>query len=63
MVRAAREFVDHPAVVDGASEVFTQLWGAERGRGVRSAIGVSSLPLGAPVEIELVVQIHETLED
>jgi enamine deaminase RidA (YjgF/YER057c/UK114 family) len=57
MVNAAASFTEHAAVIDGASSVFAQVWGTDRGVGVRSAVGVSSLPLGAPVEIELVAQL------
>jgi len=54
-VRSAPDFADQPTVVNGASEIFLKLWGPERGRHVRSAIGVAALPFGAPVEVELSV--------
>ena len=44
-------FVDHPKVINGASEFFIELFGDD-GRHARSAVGVSSLPLGSPVEVE-----------
>jgi enamine deaminase RidA (YjgF/YER057c/UK114 family) len=49
-------FVSQPAVVNGASELFLHIWG-EAGKHARSAIGVAELPLDAPVEVELTVEI------
>jgi enamine deaminase RidA (YjgF/YER057c/UK114 family) len=49
-------FISQPAVVNGASELFLHIWG-ESGKHARSAIGVAELPLDAPVEIELTVEI------
>lgn len=54
MVQAAPDFTEHPAVVNAASEIFVELWGEDAGRSARSAVGVASLPLGVPVEIELI---------
>ena len=42
----------HPQVLNGCSQLFYDLWGGDRGVGVRSAFGVSGLPFGASVEIE-----------
>lgn len=50
------EFTGQPAVVNGASELLGQVFG-EAGVHARSAVGVAALPLGAPVEIELVVEL------
>ncbi len=50
-------FTGQPSVANGASELLTQVFG-ERGRHVRSAVGVASLPLDAPVEVELVVETN-----
>lgn len=50
-------FTNQPAVINAASELLIELFG-DKGRHARSAIGVSSLPGGAPVEIELVVEIE-----
>jgi enamine deaminase RidA (YjgF/YER057c/UK114 family) len=55
-VRCAPDFTDQPAVVDGCSELLVEVLG-EAGRGARSAVGVTALPFGIPVEIEAVVQI------
>lgn len=49
-------FVTQPAVINGASELFIHIWG-EGGKHARSAIGVAELPLNAPVEVELVVEV------
>jgi enamine deaminase RidA (YjgF/YER057c/UK114 family) len=49
-------FISQPAVVNGASELYLHIWG-EAGKHARSAIGVAELPLDAPVEIELVVEL------
>ena len=50
-VNCAPDFKDHPRVVNGASELFLEVLG-DAGRHARSAVGVSSLPFGAPVEVE-----------
>jgi enamine deaminase RidA (YjgF/YER057c/UK114 family) len=52
MVAATPDFERHPAVINGCSELFADVWGAEHGIGVRSAVGMGSLPSGIPVEIE-----------
>ena len=51
------EFSEHPAVGDGASNVFAQLFGPETGH-VRVVYGVQSMPLGAPVMVEAVFEIE-----
>jgi len=55
-VASAPGFTGQPAVVNGASELLGQLFG-HAGAHARSAVGVASLPLGAPVEIELIVEV------
>ncbi len=50
-------FVAIPAVVNGASELLIKLFGDVNGKHARTAVGVAELPLDAPVEIEMVVQI------
>ena len=49
-------FTNQPAVINGASELFVNLWG-DAGKHARSAIGVAELPLDAPVEVELTVEV------
>jgi enamine deaminase RidA (YjgF/YER057c/UK114 family) len=55
-VNAVPEFADHPAVINGCSDLFVEVFG-ERGQHARSAIGMGSLPGQIPVEIEVVVEI------
>jgi len=55
-VASAEGFTGQPGVVNGASELLGELFG-EAGRHARSAVGVAELPLGSPVEVELVVEI------
>ncbi len=50
-------FVNHPGVVNGASELFVHIWG-EDGKHARSAVGIAELPLDSPVEIELTVELR-----
>ena len=57
MVNAAPDFEDHPKVINGCSDLFVEVFG-ERGRHARSAVGMSSLPGGIPVEIELIVAVR-----
>jgi len=56
MVNAAPDFEDHPKVVNGCSDLFVEVFG-EAGRHARSAVGMSSLPAGIPVEIEVIVAV------
>jgi enamine deaminase RidA (YjgF/YER057c/UK114 family) len=55
-VASAPGFTGQPAVINGASELFGEVLG-EKGRHARSAVGVSELPLGAPVEVELIAEV------
>lgn len=55
-VASAEGFTGQPAVINGASELFGAVFG-EAGRHARSAVGVSELPLGAPVEVEVIVEV------
>jgi len=57
-VNGTAGFVSQPAVVNGASELFLHIWG-EAGKHARSAIGVAELPLDAPVEVELTVELED----
>ncbi len=57
-VNSTPEFDQQPAVINGCSELLVAVFGSEAGRGVRSALGVASLPLGVAVEIEAVFQIR-----
>lgn len=55
-VNATADFTDQPKVANGASDLMVALFG-DAGKHARSAVGVASLPLGAAVEIDAIVQI------
>ena len=57
MVNAVPEFGDHPKVINGCSDLFVEVLG-ERGKHARSAVGMGSLPMGIPVEIECIVEVE-----
>lgn len=57
MVNSDAEFTDQPKVINGASDLLIALYG-ERGRHARSAVGMSGLPMGVAVEIEMIVEIE-----
>jgi len=59
MVNAVPEFERHPFVINGCSELFANVWGEENGIGVRSAVGMGSLPDNIPVEIEVLFELHQ----
>jgi enamine deaminase RidA (YjgF/YER057c/UK114 family) len=56
-VNCTDDFREQPAVINGCSELFRDLWGVEHGVGARSAIGTNTLPGGIPVEIEGIFEI------
>jgi enamine deaminase RidA (YjgF/YER057c/UK114 family) len=57
MVNAAGDFEKHPYVINGCSELFVEVFGEENGIGVRSAVGMGSLPDNIPVEIEAIFEL------
>ncbi|MCV7286342.1 RidA family protein [Mycolicibacterium wolinskyi] len=57
-VRATSDFDAHPAVIDGASTLLLDAFGAQCGAHARTAVGVASLPGGACVELELVATVR-----
>ncbi|HTJ52927.1 MAG TPA: RidA family protein [Cyclobacteriaceae bacterium] len=57
MVNCVPEFERHPFIINGCSELFAQVWGEENGIGVRSAVGMGSLPDNIPVEIEAMFEL------
>jgi enamine deaminase RidA (YjgF/YER057c/UK114 family) len=57
MVNAVPEFEDQPKVINGCSDLFVEVLG-ERGKHARSAVGMGSLPMGIPVEIEVIVEVE-----
>jgi enamine deaminase RidA (YjgF/YER057c/UK114 family) len=56
-VNATEEFLDHPQVVNGVSDLVVQIFG-DAGRHARSAVGMASLPSGVAVEVEGIFQIR-----
>ncbi len=56
MVNAVPEFTDHPKVINGCSDLFVEVLG-DAGKHARSAVGMGSLPMGIPVEIEVIVEV------
>ena len=59
MVNCREDFTEHPQVINGCSSLFAEIWGAENGIGVRSAVGMNSLPLNITVEIEAIFELEE----
>jgi enamine deaminase RidA (YjgF/YER057c/UK114 family) len=57
MVNATPDFDRHPYVINGCSELFAKVWGDDNGVGVRSAVGMGSLPDNIPVEIEAMFEL------
>lgn len=57
-VASAPGFNGQPQVINGASELFIEVFG-EDGRHARSAVGVAELPLNAPVEVELIAEVRD----
>ena len=58
MVNCSSNFLRHPYVINGCSELFAEVWGQENGIGVRSAVGMGSLPDNIPVEVEAIFELH-----
>lgn len=58
MVNAVPGFERHPFVINGCSELFASVWGEDNGVGVRSAVGMGSLPDNIPVEIEAMFELN-----
>ncbi len=58
LVNCPADFRDHPAVINGCSELFADVFGRENGIGARSAIGAGSLPGDITVEIEAIFELQ-----
>ena len=56
MVNAMPEFTEHPRVINGCSDLFVEVFG-DAGKHARSAVGMGSLPMAIPVEIECIVEV------
>jgi enamine deaminase RidA (YjgF/YER057c/UK114 family) len=57
LVKCTDEFEQSPAVINGCSQLFVDLWGTDLGIGVRSALGTNALPSGMAVEVEAIFEI------
>jgi enamine deaminase RidA (YjgF/YER057c/UK114 family) len=57
MVNCVADFETHPTVINGCSDLFAKVWGPENGIGVRSAVGMGSLPQNISVEIEAMFEL------
>jgi enamine deaminase RidA (YjgF/YER057c/UK114 family) len=58
MVNSAPGFGDQPRVINGCSDLLVEVFGEAIGRHARSAVGMAELPLGIPVEIEMVLEVE-----
>jgi len=58
MVNAIPEYTKHALIINGCSELYVQLWGNDNGKGVRSAVGMGSLPNNVAVEIEAIFEFE-----
>jgi enamine deaminase RidA (YjgF/YER057c/UK114 family) len=61
MVNCTPDFQRHPYIINGCSELFASVWGEENGIGVRSAVGMGSLPDNIPVEVEALFELHDAI--
>jgi enamine deaminase RidA (YjgF/YER057c/UK114 family) len=57
MVNSAEGFGDQPKVINGFSDLMVEVFG-ESGRHARSAVGMAELPMGIPVEIEMILEVE-----
>ena len=58
MVRSADEFGDQPKVINGFSDLMVEVFGEAIGKHARAAVGMAELPMGIPVEIELILEVE-----
>src|SRR5436190_21290005 len=58
MVNCIPEYENQPIVINGCSELYVHLWGDGNGKGVRSAVGMGSLPGNVAVEIEAIFELE-----
>lgn len=59
MVHCVPAFTEMPKVINGFSDLFVELFGPERGRGARSAVGMASLPDHIAVEVEMILEVTD----
>ena len=58
MINAAPDFTETPAVANGCSDLMVEVFG-DKGKHARSAVGMASLPLNVPVEVEMVAEVKD----
>lgn len=58
MVNCSADYINHPVIINGCSALFRDIWGNELGVGVRSAVGMGSLPGNVAVEIEAIFELN-----
>jgi enamine deaminase RidA (YjgF/YER057c/UK114 family) len=58
MVNSAEDFGDQPKIINGFSDLMVEVFGETIGRHARSAVGMAGLPLGIPVEIEMILEVE-----
>lgn len=61
LMLTTEQFAEHAAVADGASDLFVQIFGSEAGH-VRLVYGVQSLPIGAPVIVDVIFEIEPAIQ-
>jgi enamine deaminase RidA (YjgF/YER057c/UK114 family) len=59
MVNSAPGFGDQPKVINGCSDLMTEVFGEANGKGTRSAVGMAELPFGIPVEVEMILEVSD----
>ncbi len=59
MVNSSSDFIQHPEVINGASDLLVQAFGEPIGKHARAAVGMNSLPFNIPVEIDMIVEIAD----
>jgi enamine deaminase RidA (YjgF/YER057c/UK114 family) len=57
-VRCTEKFIDQPKVINGCSDLLVEIFGPEKGKHARSAVGTNALPLGVAVEIEAIIELE-----
>ena len=58
MVNSAPDFDQQPRVIDGYADLFVEVFGEDRGRGARSAVGMAALPMQIAVEVETILKVR-----
>jgi len=59
MVNCTDDFYDHPKVINGCSDLIVKVFGEEKGKHARAAVGMNSLPMNTTVEIDMIVEVED----